>query len=53
MYLTPKEAAEVSGYSLSTLNKLRYAGKIKWTAAKSGRKVRYHKNDLLKYAGII
>lgn len=52
MYLTPQEAAELSGYSIVTLNRLRYNGLIKWTAARSGRKVRYHKDSLLKYLGL-
>lgn len=51
-YIPEKEAMELTGYKRTTLYLLRKSDDIRWTAAKTGRRVRYHKRDLEKYIGI-
>jgi hypothetical protein len=51
-YITEKEAQTLTGYSRTRLYQFRVAGAIRWTAALSGHKVRYYKDDLLKLLGL-
>lgn len=51
-YVTEAEAKALSGYKRTQLYRYRTANKVRWTAAESGRKVRYHKLDLLKLIGL-
>jgi len=52
MFISENEAIQLTGYSRQTLYRYRIEGLIKWVAAKSGRKVRYHRTDLIKLIGL-
>ncbi len=51
-YITEPEAMALTGYKRTRLYQFRMTGLVKWTAAISGRKVRYHRGDLLKIMGL-
>jgi len=52
VYITEAEAMELTGYKRTALYHFRVKSLIRWTAAISGRKIRYHKGDLLKILGL-
>ena len=50
--LTESEAKAFTGYGRTRLYQFRRQGLIRWTAALSGRKIRYNKEDLERLIGI-
>ncbi|MEO7535844.1 MAG: hypothetical protein ABIU30_18430 [Ferruginibacter sp.] len=50
-YVDEATAMEKTGYKRTSLYRLRKDGKIKWTSAKSGRKVKYYLPDLMALLG--
>lgn len=51
-YVFESEAQEITGYKRTALYKKRLAGNVRWIASDTGRKVRYHRGDLLKLIGL-
>jgi len=51
-YILESEAMALTGYKRTRLYQFRINGDVRWTAAKSGRKIRYHKRDLEKLIGL-
>ncbi len=51
-YITEAEAIALTGYARTSLYLFRKQGIVRWIAAVSGRKPRYHKGDLLKLIGL-
>jgi hypothetical protein len=47
-FITEKEAQELTGLKRTRLYKIRKDYLIRWKASPSGRKIQYHKGDLLK-----
>lgn len=51
-YVLESEALEITGYKRTAFYLFRKKGLVRWVAAASGRKIRYHRGDLLKLLGL-